>query len=239
MIQEIISAGEIQRSPAFLICGVVFFDGKWTTVFDRSATRVDRFDSFGVALKVPLMLTEGDYRYAYVDGVQIVEKDYSDCPLAMMIILPAKGEKKFTSLRAGLTAEKIASWSDLLGKRRVQLHLPRFKMDSFVNVLEPLKALSVSAVFDASGHPFEGMSDAPLYVSRIIHKAVIECNEEGTRAAAATGIGGAFGGMSPVPPPSVDFRADHPFVFLIRDRETGAILFLGQVIDPPTAKGDG
>jgi serpin B len=115
----------------------------------------------------------------------------------------------------------------------VNLFLPKFKLESQFELNDVLASMGMPDAFDPRTADFSGISSEPgLFISHVIHKAYVDVNEEGTEAAAATAVGVAVPGCIIAPPPPMTFRADHPFVFLIRDQATGAILFLGRVTDP-------
>jgi len=145
----------------------------------------------------------------------------------MVVLLPKKASS-LADLEKSLTADKLAGW---LGKVRVQeviVSLPKFKTTSEFQLAEKLKALGMKQAF-GGGADFSGITrEASLSITAVVHKAFVDVNEEGTEAAAATAVG--FGGGAPVMVP--EFRADHPFVFLIRDTRNDSILFMGRIVNP-------
>jgi serpin B len=146
----------------------------------------------------------------------------------MVILLPKKLDG-VSELEKGLTCETIAGWLAKLRKREVQVSLPKFKMTSEFELVEVLASMGMPDAFSTKAD-FSGMSgNKDLFISAVVHKAYVEVNEEGTEAAAATGVGMKLTSVAPPPPV---FKADHPFVFLIRDNHTGSILFLGRMANP-------
>jgi serpin B len=124
----------------------------------------------------------------------------------------------------------VAEWVGKLHRREVEVALPRFKTTAEFSLKDTLVAMGMTDAFDAGRADFSGMTGTKdLFISRVVHKAFVDVNEEGTEAAAATAV--VMERMAMPEPPPV-FRADHPFLFLIRDTKTGAILFLGRILDP-------
>lgn len=147
----------------------------------------------------------------------------------MLILLPNRIDG-LAALEAQLTSQVLKNWTQQLWPREVQIFLPRFKIEAAFQLNDALKTLGMTDAFDQNLANFAGMDgSAMLNISAVLHKAFVEVNEEGTEAAAATAVLMAKMSM-PLPPPV--FRADHPFLFLIRENSTGSILFLGRVVDP-------
>jgi serpin B len=233
-IKELIPTGGLDNLTRLVVTNAIFLDGKWSRPFEKSETRMGSFHGQGQTARLPMMSQRGQFDYANVGGVQILEKPF-DNDLSMTILLPAKGAAAFDALRKGLTAEKLNDWHAKLKSRLVVFELPRFKIESATALTSPLESLGIHKAFDSSPHlaDFSGMDGSDKLMLRdVFHEAWVDVNEEGAKAAAATAGGGAFGGIEIAPPP-IYFRADHPFVFLIRERNSGAILFLGQVANLP------
>jgi serpin B len=133
-------------------------------------------------------------------------------------------------LEQRLTLDNLMGWQDRLRKQEVKLFFPKFKIETQFNLGHPLSALGMPDAFDPNRADFSAMTGKKeLFISAVIHKAFVEINEEGTEAAAATGV---VVGVTSIPPPAPTFKADHPFVFLIRDNASHSILFLGRLLDP-------
>jgi len=149
----------------------------------------------------------------------------------MLVLLPEKVDG-LADLETKLTADNYRNWTARLASQNVVVTLPRFKTTSQFQLAHTLQALGMRSAYDPQTADFSGMTESKdLFISAVIHKAFVDVNEEGTEAAAATGVvmvrSAAIRPMKPV-----IFRADHPFVFLIRDNRSGIILFLGRVVDP-------
>jgi len=172
-----------------------------------------------------------EFNYSENETAQILEMPYEGDNLSMVILLP-KEKKGIRGLESLLNAENLKNWLSTLREREIILSLPKFKMTSEFLLNEALKSLGMADAFDTKLADFSGMAPDPigLYISKVIHKAFVDVNEEGTEAAAATAVVMALRSMMPEPKPV--FRADHPFVFIIRDKNVGSILFIGRVIDP-------
>ncbi len=156
-----------------------------------------------------------------------------DGSLSMVVLLPEK-VGKLGQLEEKLTTANLQNWTESLDSKVVIVYLPKFKTTSQFQLSDTLKSMGMVSAFDAGTADFSGMTgNRDLFISAVIHKAFVDVNEEGTEAAAATAVVAvptAAPFREPKKPPV--FRADHPFVFLIRDNRNGAILFLGRVVDP-------
>ncbi len=145
----------------------------------------------------------------------------------MVIVLPEKPEG-LSEVENQFTADNLDAWLSRISRQDVNVYLPKFKVTwGTFELNKPLKALGIKKAF-GSGADFSGMDGTrSLFIGLVLHKAFVEVNEEGTEAAAATAVV-----MTKSVPRTYVFRADHPFLFLIRDSVTGSILFLGRVLDP-------
>jgi serpin B len=149
----------------------------------------------------------------------------------MLILLPRR-VAGLAELEKALSPENLDQWIALLREQKIEVFVPKFKLASSFSLNETLVSMGMRDAFDQTRANFAGMDGTMLlYISAAIHQAVVEVNEEGTEAAAATGI---VMGLKAMPEPPLTFRADHPFIFLIRDNKTGSILFIGRVVDPTT-----
>src|SRR5258706_16095499 len=178
-----------------------------------------------------MMHRSGGYRYAEDDAAQILELPYAKNELSMVIVLPRKIEQQ-----AALEKSMDAKWlSDAIGRLRtrpVQVALPRFKMTAELELSKVLSSMGMPLAFDPAKADFSGMTtQEKVVIDKVIHQAYVDVNEEGTEAAAASAMT-----MRPtaarLPEPPAVFTADHPFIFFIRDTRSGAILFMGKVVNP-------
>jgi serine protease inhibitor len=205
------------------ITNAIYFNGTWVLPFDeKRTTEQDFFVNSQKTIKAPMMSRDSYYNYTSTDELQILELPYLGDKLSMLIILPNEIDG-IKSLEGSFDAQKIAQWNEELSRMRLFVSIPKFIMETDYDLIPELKELGISAAFGPAD--FSGISNADLYISQAVHKAFVNVNEKGTEAAAATGIT-----MRESRPPS--FTADHPFVFIIQDTETGNILFIGKVMDP-------
>ena len=223
-IPELFVPGSLD-SAVFAIANAIYFKGTWDNQFDPEKTQNAEFwrtnDS---AVQVPMMyMHQSKQQIAFLDEVQLLELPYDGGKLSMLVLLPDEIDG-LDKLESVISVEKIKEWKKELRDRSVVVIMPKFKLEADYELIPELQSMGISDLFGSSSD-LGGISDLPLFVGEAVHKAVVEVNEEGTEAAAATGIGGFMGG-----PPS--FVADHPFMFIIQDNETGNILFMGRVTDP-------
>jgi serpin B len=179
-----------------------------------------------------MMQQKRAFRYAAADGLQLLEMNYGLGGLSMIVLLPEKVDA-LAALEAKLTAENLKKWIAALQRQEVSVFLPRFGATAQFELSATLKSLGMTSAFEASTADFSGMTGGKdLFVSAVLHKAFVDVNETGTEAAAATGVIMAPTAIRIDPKPPVVFRADHPFVFLIRDNRNDSILFLGRLMTP-------
>ena len=149
-----------------------------------------------------------------------------------MIVLLPEARDGLAALETTLTANHLHNWLaalDAAQPEEAMVYLPKFKLEWKSDLTRTLASMSRGVAFDARAD-FSGMTgNRDLFISAVVHQAVVEVNEQGTEAAAATGVVVA---LTDLPPPPRVFRADHPFIFLIREKSSGSVLFLGRVVDP-------
>jgi serpin B len=173
------------------------------------------------------MYMRREFRYAETPDLQLLELPYAGNDLSMLVLLPRKVDG-LAELEKSLDQTNYAAWTKGLRSREVQVALPKFKTTSEFSLNQTLSALGMTDAFTVRAD-FSGMDGTKeLSISAVVHKAFVEVNEEGTEAAAATAVVMTLRAA----PTSFRFRADHPFLFLIRDNHTGSILFLGRIEDP-------
>jgi serpin B len=175
-----------------------------------------------------MMFKSDTFGYVKGEGVQVLEMPYKGDALSMVVLLPEKADG-LGDLEKSLSAEKIDGWLKALRQEKVEVYLPRFQMTVRFELSRTLAEMGMPLAF-SRGADFSGMDGTKdLFISNVIHKAFVDVNEKGTEAAAATAVVMTLGAM-PEPPPV--FRADHPFLFLIRDKKSGSILFMGRLVNP-------
>jgi serpin B len=228
-IKDLLKPELLGPDTSLVLTNAIYFKGTWADPFPRNATRDEEFTiGTGVKARVPMMHRGGRLGYLEGESFQALEIPYAGNTLSMTILLPRKNDG-LPELEKALTAAKLADWLAKLTPRRVDVALPRFKIEAAFELNDVLAAMGMPAAFDDAD--FSGMNGKrDLFISAVVHKAFVDVNEEGTEAAAATGVvmTRAMAHVEPV----TTFRADHPFVFLIREVRTGTILFLGRVADP-------
>jgi serpin B len=232
-IDELFPDGSFDGRTRLVLANAVSLLADWHHQFEESDTREEPFTLLdGETSEVPLMRQTETFPYAEVDGHQLVELPYVGEGVGMLVVLPPENE--FERFEDGLDAESLGTFVDALEEREGEVVLPRFEFDAGFGLTDVLAELGIERAFDPDRANFDGMVpleeiDENLFVNDVRHEAYVAVDEEGTEAAAATGA--EVGADSA---PAVDFRmvVDRPFLFLIRDRETGATLFLGRVVDP-------
>lgn len=227
-IKDLLKPLHVVPLPVLLLVNAIYFKGNWAAQFDEAVTAAGPFWlAPGEAVEVPLMRQKGEFGYDEFDGLQVLELPYEGGDLSMVVLLPDQVDG-LAGLEAALSVENLARWTGRLRPMEVEVVLPRFKLTGEFGLGSTLAAMGMPEAFSDAAD-FSGMNGRPhdLFIGHVVHKAFVEVNEEGAEAAAATAVIMARGiSMSPV------FRADHPFLFLIRDNATGSILFLGRVADP-------
>lgn len=213
----------LDPNTRLVIANAIYFNGTWSLPFDEKNTRDDKFIiSPGKDVTVPFMNKDSHYNHTTTDQLQIVELSYEGNNASMLILLPERRDG-MESLEKQLTVENLEKWRSEMTKSRLFLQIPKFTLETEYNLVQDLMVLGITDAFGPAD--FSGISSESLFIDRAVHKAFVDVNEKGTEAAAATGIV-----MLESMPPT--FRADHPFVFVILDNETGNILFLGKVVNP-------
>jgi serpin B len=211
-----------------LLLDAIYFKGDWTTPFDKTLTRDMPFTlGDGSVVTHPRMTRTGKFEYAEDETFQAVRLPYAGEAVSMYVFLPKKGLDDFVR---SLTLENWKQWTGRLRSSRGALELPRFKLVNEYNLNPVLQALGMTAAFSRQAD-FRGMSGEPLYISIVKQKTYVDVNEEGTEAAAVTGIAMSAMAAHREEPPFL-MVVDHPFVLAIADRQSGALLFLGVIVDP-------
>ncbi len=232
-IKELIKPAILTDLTRLVLTNAVYFKGQWMSQFKKGMTRPEPFELMGgEKIEVPMMNQTRELDYSEDETAQILEMPYEGNQLSMVIFLP-KEKKGVKDLENLLGAETFKNWVSALRKEEVIVFLPKFKMTSEFFLNEELQALGMTDAFDTELADFSGMTpdSAGLYISKVIHKAFVDVNEEGTEAAAATAVV-MQRAMAVLPEPKRVFRADHPFIFIIRDKSSDSILFIGRVMDP-------
>lgn len=234
-IQDIVPEKVITPDTRLVLANAIYFYGGWASTFNADFTRDDDFSLLdGASVSVPFMVQQEYLPYAQGDGFQVAEFPYAGSQFTFTVILPDDGQ--FDAIEAGLDSAMLdAAIGQLATGREVLVYLPKFEFSYDASLVEPLESLGMTDAFDDNLADFSGMlgEGAPdsLVISDVLHKAFISVDEEGTEAAAATAVIMGVGAGAPTEEP-LEIRIDRPFLFLIRDTQTGAVLFLGRVMDP-------
>lgn len=230
-ITDLISPDALSFETRLVLTNAVYFHGNWAGPFDKDQTTDEDFHVTPAdKIKVPMMHRSDEFRYGTLDDLQILELPYGNGSLSMVVLLP-KEIDGLADLEAEMSFQNLLRWTgSVKHEDEVDVYLPKFKTTSQFDLSDTLKKMGMASAFDRIEADFSQMTpDRELYISAVIHKAFVDVNEEGTEAAAATGVIMAMRGAPAEP--SV-FRVDHPFVFMIRDNRNGAILFLGRITNP-------
>jgi serpin B len=215
------------------LINAIYFKGQWEIEFDPVRTRdMDFHVNAGKKTTVPMMSHSGSYRHLAGDDFQAVRLPYGTGGLAMYVFLP-DDTAGLDAFLAGLDEGTWTQWVSSFRTKNGDVSLPRFKIEYKCLLNAALREMGMGIAFDGGQADFSRMTstDADLYISKVVHKAVVEVNEEGTEAAAVTDISI---GVTAVRPEQERFRfiADHPFFFVIHDDRTGSIIFVGVLNDP-------
>jgi len=229
-IKNLISQGVLNAMTRLVLTNAIYFKGNWAKQFKEDRIQDAPFTlADGNKINVAMMNQKAEFGYMETDTFQALEMPYVDQELSMVILLPKKSDA-LDEFEKTLTLENLTQWLTKIHKREVVVFVPKFKMTSQFSLASVLKSMGMEDAF-SSNADFSGINGKrDLFISAVIHKAYVEVNEEGTEAAAATGVVMRLTSVGPAPIPV--FRADHPFLFLIRDNLTGSILFIGRVVNP-------
>lgn len=225
----------VDPSTRVVLTNAVHFKGGWAIEFQERNTKPGPFSPLeGVKVEAPLMHGGGMFDYADTEGCQTLAMDFLEGPFRMLILLPER--KRFQAFEEELTPERLGRITEALRARHgdciVNVTLPRFKFDTSPDVQKALRSLGLNSALTDSAD-FSRMSSHPLKIDEILHKAFVSVDEKGAEAAAVTAIGiELMDADDEGKPKIVEFKADHPFVFLIQDRSSGAILFMGRYLHP-------
>jgi serpin B len=238
-ITDLMDPSDKPDVPYFLmmLVNAVHFKADWADPFWATGTEDQPFTlQEGTKVNVPTMRNKGPFRYTMTNDLRAVELPFEGGRFAMTILMPAAGAfQDFAATTDGAALQDIIAG---LEEGQVDLAMPLFEITSTPAVTDGLKTLGMKTAFTQLAD-FTGIADPvdnlPWFITDVEQKAFIKVNERGAEAAAATGVTGAAAGTSTTGAPPVEIKIDHPFIYLIRDTQTGAIIFIGQVVDPRAA----
>ena len=224
---------ELSPNSVCVLLNAIYFKGIWENQFQKSNTHDTSFNvSASKKVKVPLMHQKSNFKIMTEKDFQAISIPYKGNDLSMIILLPQTVDG-LVLMEKQLTTQNLKEWLAKLNRQRVQtvdLFLPKFKLETNYDLVSPFKNMGMKDAFKMNVADFSGMGwpKGKLWISQIKHKAFVEVNEEGTEAAAATAVEMALKSI----PNDVVFSADHPFLFIIRDNQSGSIVFMGRMVNP-------
>lgn len=243
LLKDLVSPRDFDAVTHLALINAVYFKGNWKSQFRPENTRTFSFTKDDESeVQIPMMYQQGEFYYGeFSDGsneaggiYQVLEIPYEGEEISMMLVL-SRQEVPLATLEPLLKAQLIEEWTNSVKKQKVEVYLPRFTVEQEIDLKDIFKALGVNEIFIKDAN-LTAMSDKKeLFLSKVVHKSFIEVNEEGSEAAAASGLI-AISRMAVLYPQVI---VDHPFFFLIKNRKTGTILFMGRVMHPETMNTSG
>lgn len=229
-IKDLIPAGGVTPMTRVVLTNAIWFKSDWAQPFTKEATKNQDFtDRKGSVKNLPFMNLTSNFPYMQGKGYQAVELPYIDNKLAMLLIAPDAG--KFDSFVQGLSTTTISDITTGLKDNYIALSMPKFNFSANPAMNSSLSTLGMGTAFDGGKADFSGISgNRELSISGVVHKAFINVDEKGTEAAAATGVLIGVTSINVTQP--LKLTLDRPFVFMIRDRQTGLVIFMGKVMNP-------
>ncbi len=230
-IKDLFPQGSLDRNTRLVLTDAIYFKGDWVKQFDEKETKQEEFRvNKDNVIQIPMMRRTDKgaiFNYTETEELQILEMIYEGEELSMLVLLPKNDELK--SLEVWLTVENLTGWKNEIKEQRVNIFIPKFTLDTKYPLNGNLIKMGMQLAFspDADFSGIDGTKS--LFIDKVIHQAYVNVNEEGTEAAAATGVSMYTTSAGPIIP---EFRANHPFIVIIQERETGNILFLGRIINP-------
>jgi serine protease inhibitor len=220
---------EVKPEDIMYLLNAIYFNGEWKYSFDTKNTVNSPFTKEDkTELQVPTMKIEKPFNYYSTANFRLLEMAYGNGKYSMLIFLPETG-KKVDDVITGMNSENMSTWISKMTEQKKEVFLPKFEYKFDNSLKDELSALGMTDAFNDVKANLSGISDAAkLVISEVMHKTYIKVDERGTEAAAVTGITVGVTSM----PIDNSFRVDHPFVFVIREKDTNAILFVGKVMNP-------
>jgi len=232
-IKDLIPSGILDSLTKLVLTNAIYFKGTWQWEFDKKDTRDQDFKvTPSNIVKVPMMYMKpekANFNYLETKDLQILELPYKGGDLSMLVLLP---KENLDAASPSLTPEKLEEYKAQMKETKLAaIYLPKFEFDAKYYMKNTLSALGMPTAFSRLGADFSGMTLADqLCIGEVIHQAYVKVDEQGTEAAAATAVVMMLG--SAAPSKAIIFQADHPFIFIIQQKETGNILFMGKMTDP-------
>ena len=229
-IKDLIPPRALDRTTRLVLTNAIYFKSAWAHPFYKGATKKEAFHlSNNKKVQVPMMHINETLRYRDGGTFQVLELPYQHYQLSMFVLLPKKADG-LADLEKALTSARLDDWLKGMKTHQVNVALPKFKFSAEFSLKDVLSKMGMPLAF-TNRADFTGMTTrGRLHIDEVLHKAFVDVNEKGTEAAAATAIIAKEAAEAILP--RANFRADHPFVFLIRENRTGSILFMGRVANP-------
>lgn len=232
-ITDLLPQGSVDPRTRVVVTNAIWFKGAWQLQFPKGATKDDAFRlETKKTVTVPMMHLTDSFRIAQLPGLKVLELHYQDSALAMLVALP-DDPAGLGKIESGLSTDTLEGWESGLANARVNVTFPKFSFRSGGSMNAPLTELGMKQAFTEKAD-FGGIAEPHagerLYISQVFHQTWIAVDELGTEAAAATGV--TMRVTSVETGPIVDFKADHPFLFFLRDTKSGRLLFAGRVTNP-------
>lgn len=243
LLKDLVSPRDFDAVTHMALISAVYFKGNWKSQFRPENTRTFSFTKDDESeIQIPMMYQQGEFYYGeFSDGsneaggiYQVLEIPYEGDEISMMLVL-SRQEVPLATLEPLVKAQLIEEWANSVKKQKVEVYLPRFTVEQEIDLKDILKALGITEIFIKDANLTTLSDNKEIFLSKAIHKSFIEVNEEGSEAAAASGMI-AISRMAVLYPQVI---VDHPFFFLIRNRRTGTILFMGRVMHPETMNTSG
>ncbi|XP_067392759.1 neuroserpin [Emydura macquarii macquarii] len=243
MIKDFVSSRDFSALTHLALINAVYFKGNWKSQFRPENTRTFSFTKDDESeVQIPMMYQQGEFYYGeFSDGsneaggiYQVLEIPYEGDEISMMIVL-SRQEVPLVTLEPLVKAQLIEEWANSVKKQKVEVYLPRFIAEQEVDLKDVLKGLGITEIFSRNADLTAMSDNKELYLAKAIHKSFLEVNEEGSEAAVASGMI-AISRMAVLYPQVI---VDHPFFFLVRNRRTGTILFMGRVMHPEAMNTSG
>jgi serine protease inhibitor len=229
-IKDLIPQGMLNPDTRLVLTNAIYFKGTWEWQFDKSLTREEDFKITPTnVVKTPMMYMEperAEFNYADLGDLQILELPYKGDKISMLVLLPTGNLDTIESI---ITVEKLEQWKTKMRKEKLDaIYLPKFEFNTKYFMKKILRDMGMPSAFGGNAD-FSGMDGTKnLFIEEVIHQAFVKVDEEGTEAAGTTAV--IIGETAYVP--RKIFKADHPFIFIIQEKSTGNILFIGRVVDP-------
>jgi len=233
-IQDLIPAGVIDEMTRLILTNAVYFNAEWANKFNKELTNKDEFYCLdNTVIKTEMMYQRHHHPVSQTEDYTILEIPYEGYEYSMLIILP-NDKAGLTELSKTLSAKDIIVHDKSKKREDVLVYFPKFRMETNYDLNKSLSALGMPLAFSADADFSNMTGGKDLMISSVIHKAFIDVDEDKTEAAAATAITMKLTSMAPAQKAPLEFRADHPFMFIIRCKNDNAILFMGQLTNPET-----